>query len=84
MRNMRFVRSLDSSLRKTENPVMRESVKKTPPAQRDRVREALPVQHNNVREGVTAVQEGGELRGHHCVADQYHEGPRGLRRCSNP
>ena len=37
MRNRRFVRRLDTTLRKIENPrtVMREPVKKTPPAKRD-------------------------------------------------
>ena len=48
MSNRRFVRRLDPSLRKTENPrtVMREQVKKPPPAQREYVREALPVRHD--------------------------------------
>ena len=60
MRNRRFVRRLDPTLKKTENPrtVMREPVKKPPQAQREHVREASPVQHDDVQAGDRAGQEG--------------------------
>ena len=50
MRNRRFVRRLDPTLRRTENPrtVMREPVKKNQPAQREHVQEALPLRHDDV------------------------------------
>ena len=75
MRNWRFVRRLDPTLRKTEclRTVMREHVKKPPPAQKEHVREASPVRHDVPVEG-HAIQEGGhqergELQGRHDVAD---------------
>ena len=45
MRNRRFVRRLDPTLRRKENlrMVIREPVKKNQPAQREHVQEALPV-----------------------------------------
>ena len=60
MRNRRFVRRLDTTLRKIENPrtVMREPVKKTPPAKRD-VFKKLHQSDDDVRAGDRAVQEGG-------------------------
>jgi hypothetical protein len=50
MRNRRFVRRLDPTLMKTENPrtVIREPVKKPPQAQREHVREATPFRHDDV------------------------------------
>ena len=59
MRNRRFVRRLDPTLRRSENPrtVMREKAKKFPPAQREQVREAVPVQPDGVPDEVHAVQD---------------------------
>ena len=52
MRNRRFVRRLDPTLMKTENPrtVMRDPVKKFPPAQRHNVKKPPQVQREHVGE----------------------------------
>ena len=61
MMNRRFVRRLDPTLRKTENPRtgMREPFKKPPPAQRKHVREAMPDQHDAVPVEGLSVQDDG-------------------------